>query len=161
MPAADQLRRLVQAAARNATDLAADARLLLDAGRFPRAHALATLALEELGKVELCREVLAGRLDSKGFLSEWSDHLSKLDRSRLLAILSATTVDRILATEEDDSAMKLRGLYVDANPDDPSGVPMTPSDVGPVLAREMVETAEEAAAAVHRRSRRRTTGNPA
>ncbi len=50
MPTAGQLRQLAQAAAQNATDLAADARLLLDAGRFPRAYALATLALEELGK---------------------------------------------------------------------------------------------------------------
>src|SRR5260370_24294125 len=89
MPTAGQLRQLAQAAAQNAADLAADARLLLDAGRFPRAYALATLALEELGKMELCHEVLAGRLDDKGFRQEWSQHQSKLDRSRLLAILSA------------------------------------------------------------------------
>jgi AbiV family abortive infection protein len=144
MPAAGQLRQLAQAAVQNATDLAADARLLLDAGRFPRAHALATLALEELGKVVLCKEVLAGRLDDKSFRREWPNHPSKLDRSRLLAVLSAPTVERVFATAEDDSETKLRGLYVDLNPADPSGAPLMPSGVGPVLAREMVETSEEA-----------------
>ena len=77
MPTAGQLRQLAQAAAQNATDLAADARLLLGAGRFSRAYALATLALEELGKMELCHEVLAGRLDDKGFRQEWLNHPSK------------------------------------------------------------------------------------
>lgn len=147
---AGQLRQFAQAAAQNATDLAADARLLLDAGRFPRAHALATLALEELGKMELCHVMLAGGLDDKSFRQEWLNHPSKLDRSRILAILSAPTADRVFATVEDDSAIKFRGLYVDVNPADPGGAPMTPSDVGPVPAREMVETAEEAAALVLR-----------
>jgi len=145
MPTAGQLRQLAQAAAQNAADLAADARLLLDAGRFPRAHALATLALEELGKPELCRAVLAGELDDKGFRQEWSNHLWKLDRSRILAILSAPTAARVFATADDDCATKLRGLYVDVNPSDPSGPPRTPPEVTPARAREIVETAEEAA----------------
>ena len=42
--------------------------------------------------------------------------------------------------------MKLRGLYVGVNPADPSGAPVTPSDMAPMPARKMVETAEEAAA---------------
>lgn len=88
MPTAGQLRQLAQAAAQKATDLAADARLLLDAGRFSRAYALATLTLEELGKMELCHEVLAGRLDDKGFRHEWLNHPSKPGRSRVLAIFS-------------------------------------------------------------------------
>ncbi len=57
--------------------------------------------------MELCHEVLAGRLDDKGFRQEWLNHPSKLDRSRVLAILSAPTVDRVFATVEDDSTMKL------------------------------------------------------
>lgn len=94
MPTAGQLRHLAHAAAQNAGDLAADARLLLEAGRFPRAHALAVLALEELGKMVLCHEVLDGELDDDGFRREWSKHPSKLDRSRILTILSAPTVNR-------------------------------------------------------------------
>lgn len=146
MPTAGQLRQLAQAAAQKATDLAADARLLLDAGRFSRAYALATLTREELGNMELCHEVLAGRLDDKGFRHEWLNHPSKPGRSRVLAIFSAPAVDRVFATVEDDSAMTFGGLYVDVNPADPSGAPVTPSDMAPRPARRMVETAEEAAA---------------
>jgi hypothetical protein len=58
MPTADQLRQLKHAAEQNAEDLTADARVLLDAGRFPRAYALAVLALEELGKAQLCHDGL-------------------------------------------------------------------------------------------------------
>jgi hypothetical protein len=96
--------------------------------------------------MELCHEVLAGRLDDKGFRHEWLNHPSKPGRSRILAILSAPAVDRVFATAEDDSAMKFRGLYVGVNPADPSGAPVTPSDMAPMPARKMVETAEEAAA---------------
>ena len=146
MPTAGQLRQLAQAAAQNATDLAADARLLLDVGRFSRAYALATLTLEELGKMELCHEVLAGSWMTRGFRHGWLNHPSKLGRSRVLAIFSAPAVDRVFATVEDDSAMTFGGLYVGVNPADPSGAPVTPSDAAPMPARKMVETEEEAAA---------------
>lgn len=146
MPTASQLRQLAQAAAQNATDLAAAARLLLDAGRFSRAYALATLTLEELGKMELCHEVLVGSWMTRGFRHGWLNHPSKLGGSRVLAIFSAPAVDRVFATVEDDSAMTFGGLYVDVNPADPSDAPVTPSDMAPIPARKMVETAEEAAA---------------
>ena len=67
IPSPGQLRQLADASQANAVSLAADARLLLDAGRFPRAHALATLALEELGKRTLCLEMLAGKLTEREF----------------------------------------------------------------------------------------------
>jgi len=47
----------MNAATRNARRLAADARLLLDAGRLPTAAALATLSIEETGKVSILREI--------------------------------------------------------------------------------------------------------
>jgi AbiV family abortive infection protein len=144
MPSATQLRQLAAAAEGNAADLAADARLLLEAGRFARAHALATLALEELGKRTLCNEVLAGKLDERGFRKAWSNHLAKLDRSHVEAILSANSEERIFAWYEDDATMKMRGLYVDANPVDADGAPLTPSDVDRDAARGIVETAEAA-----------------
>jgi hypothetical protein len=46
----------MEAAARNAHELVADARLLLEAGRMPRAYALAELAAEELGKLIMLTE---------------------------------------------------------------------------------------------------------
>jgi len=146
MPSANQLRLLAAAAEGNAADLAADARLLLEAGRPARAHALATLALEELGKRTLCLEVLAGKLDETGFRKAWSTHLDKLERSQVEAIVSANSVQRVFAWYEDDAAMKMRGLYVDANPIDADGAPLTPSDVDPLAAQGIVETAEAAAA---------------
>ncbi|MFE2963852.1 AbiV family abortive infection protein [Streptomyces sp. NPDC059340] len=75
------LRQLAAAAQGNAADLAAEARILLEASRFARAHALATLALEELGKEALCHEALAGKPDERGFRQAWSNHLAKLERS--------------------------------------------------------------------------------
>jgi AbiV family abortive infection protein len=146
MPSADQLRQLAAAAQGNAADLAADARLLLDAGRVARAHALATLALEELGRRTLCLEALAGRLDARGFREAWSSYVAKLERSHLEAILSASSMGRVFTWYGGDAAMKMRGLYVDANPDDADGEPLTPSGVDPVAVREIVGTAEAAAA---------------
>jgi len=96
--------------------------------------------------MELCHEVLAGRLDDKGFRHEWLNHRSKPGRSRVLAIFSAPAVDRVFATVEDDSAMTFGGVYVDLNPADPSGGPVAPSDMAPMPARKMVETAEGPAA---------------
>lgn len=145
MPSAGQLRQLADAAERNAVDLAVDARLLLDASRFPRAYALAVLSLEELGKLNLCRAVLAGTLDEPGFRRAWSNHMAKLERSHLEAIMSAATAQRLLTRYDVDAAVKMRGLYVDANPDDANGAPVVPADVDPDAARDIVEAAESAA----------------
>ena len=143
MPTADQLRQLKQAAEQNAEDLTADARALLDGGRFPRAHALAVLALEELGKAQLCHDALTGDLDEAEFRWAWRAHVFKLERIGVLTTLAAKTEERIWAEGEDDHTMKLRGLYVEPNPDDPGGPPLTPSEVGQAQATEIVEIAEE------------------
>jgi AbiV len=45
---------LIQACLRNAGDLLADARRLLENGRPTTAHAMATLAFEEIGKSCMC-----------------------------------------------------------------------------------------------------------
>lgn len=147
MPSPAQLQQLAAASEKNAVDLAADARLLLEAGRFPRAHALATLSLEELGKRTLCLEMLAGKLTDREFYDAWRSHLAKLERSHIEAILSSETIERIFAWYGDDADMKMRGLYVDANPTDPHGPPLLPSDVDAEMARGIVQTAEAAAEA--------------
>ena len=56
-----QLATFAQAALTNATELLSDAKVLLDAQRWPRAYALAVLAAEEYGKFHTC--VHATRLD--------------------------------------------------------------------------------------------------
>jgi AbiV family abortive infection protein len=69
----------MNAATRNARRLAADARLLLDAGRLPTAAALATLSIEETGKVSILREIAV--VTSPGALKKawkrYRDHRSK------------------------------------------------------------------------------------
>jgi AbiV family abortive infection protein len=54
VPPRDDLLKLIRASAFNARDLLTAARLLLGAGSSPQAHALATLAFEEVGKANLC-----------------------------------------------------------------------------------------------------------
>lgn len=142
----DQINELARAAGGNAVSLVADARLLLDAGRYPRAYALAVLALEELGKVELCGEVLAGELEQRDFRRAWSRHDPKLWRAHLPGILFASTLDRIFASPDTDHAMRLRGLYVDL-PLEPGGIPRTPLDIEPTVAEEIVTNVESVAAA--------------
>lgn len=146
MPEDRQLRQLAHAARDNAAGLVADARLLLDAGRYPRAYALATLAFEELGKMLLCRDALAGTVNEAVFRREWLDHAAKLDGSQMFAIVGGTTARRIFGATDGDAAMKLRGFYVDVNHHDPAGPPATPSDVPKSDAKEIVETAEAAVA---------------
>jgi AbiV family abortive infection protein len=54
VPEFDELVTLIQACLGNAGELLADTRILLAAERVPQAHALATLALEEIGKACIC-----------------------------------------------------------------------------------------------------------
>jgi AbiV family abortive infection protein len=64
-----QLATFAQAALTNATELLSDAKVLLDAQRWPRAYALAVLAAEEYGKFHTC--VHATRLDPDS-AEDWS-----------------------------------------------------------------------------------------
>lgn len=61
----------INVARQNASRLAADARLLLDAGRLPSAAALAALSIEESGKVSILRALVLARSD-KEVRKEWS-----------------------------------------------------------------------------------------
>jgi AbiV family abortive infection protein len=85
LPPRDDLVRLIQASAFNARDLLADARVLSDAGSSPRAHALATLAFEEVGKANLCILVIMppGFISAAEFWDSWLSHSHKLRWARL------------------------------------------------------------------------------
>jgi len=137
----DQLKEVALAAGENAVSLISDARFLLDADRFPRAYALSVLALEELGKVELCGEMLASELEEKDLRRAWSHHTPKLWRAQFPATLCANTVDRVFANPITDHAARLRGLYVDL-PTEPGGAPGKPSDVTRAMTEEIVAHVE-------------------
>jgi AbiV family abortive infection protein len=69
----------INAANRNARRLVADAKLLLDAERYPSAAALAALAIEESGKVAILR-ALAVAKSPEELRAQWRryrDHRSK------------------------------------------------------------------------------------
>lgn len=129
MPPVGDLIALTQASLRNAVGLVEDARLLLSSGSASRAHALATLALEEVGKSCLCMLALVptpasmtqyGLKSGEDFWAAWREHTDKLMWALgVLDLLirgsgSATQAfERIRAAASDGHPRKLRGLYVD------------------------------------------------
>lgn len=77
----------IQAALRNGRALLADARLLLDKGRWKRAAALAILAVEEGGKTAIIREILLAR-DQRELKEAWQSYRTHA-RKNLMYILPA------------------------------------------------------------------------
>ena len=72
----------MNAALRNANRLAQDSKILLDAGRYPSAVALAILAIEEWGKVNILRQVV-GHNDAIALRKGWEayrDHRRKIEK---------------------------------------------------------------------------------
>jgi AbiV family abortive infection protein len=114
---------LLHAILQNAHDLVIDAETLLERGRWARAHALATLAMEEAGKAWL----------THGHLQQaWSDplpkhpwrHQQKLEAARQMAAfagmveagvgdLVALYAEEHTQLAEDDFFTRMTALYVD------------------------------------------------
>lgn len=137
-PTPRQLGELARLALTNAADLAADAQVLLDAERYPRAFALATLAAEEIGKHYLCVSWSgfdpAYRKVWRRFWKEFHGHTAKLEHwigyvIDLVGNLDYETWDetwRMLpegARSQHD--VKLAAFYVDFR----DGVPTLPRDM--------------------------------
>lgn len=153
IPPRDDLGRLAQASLRNAQDLLADARLLAGAGRFPTAHAVATLALEEAGKASLCILVLlpsASVLDDEGFWQSWRDHAAKLLwAASVLSVLVDEPdgpLSEVLARLTDESRAahlrKLRGFYVDYS--SRNAAVLLPSEIGADEAEDVMSDVQAA-----------------
>lgn len=75
-----QIAEGMTAASENAARLAQDARLLLDAGRFPTAYSLAALSIEESGKVSILRAMSLARDDSE-LKEEWKRYRSHTNKN--------------------------------------------------------------------------------
>ena len=122
---ASQLTAIAGASLLNASDLVDDAELLLAGGRSARAHALAVLALEEIGKhVMTIAAITRSRMEPDywdAFQSRFNSHRAKLRTARLMIqALRASGIEQQLAALDDvvseanaDQVAKLRGLYVD------------------------------------------------
>ena len=152
LPPRDDLIALIQVSLRNAGDLLDDARLLLDAGRPPRAHALATLALEEIGKASLCMlallpwpEPFYGSSSKGGFWAAWQDHAVKLGWAlgflglivRESAGPATEAIERLQGAARDGHLRKLDGFYVDYR----EGKILSPAQVSAAAARQIADDA--------------------
>lgn len=152
LPPREDLLALIQVSLRNAGDLLDDARLLLDAGRPPRAHALATLALEEIGKASLCMlallpvpEPFYGSSSKGGFWVAWQDHAAKLGWAlgflglivREPAGPAIEAVERLQGAARDGHLRKLDGFYVDYR----DGKILSPAQVSAAEARQIADDA--------------------
>jgi len=140
---------LIQACLHNAGDLLADARHLLEASRVPRAHAVATLAFEEIGKACMCMLALLpqqtpffGVRGQGNFWKAWNDHTDKLSwasgflelliRQPTTPILAAA--ERLLANARTNHLRKLRGFYVDYG----DGTVLLPTEITDAEARQLI-----------------------
>lgn len=75
-----QIAKGITAALENAARLAQDAKLLLDAGRFPTACSLAALSIEESGKVSILRAMALAR-DEAELKDEWRRYRSHTNKN--------------------------------------------------------------------------------
>lgn len=154
LPSPEELVTLIQASLHNASGLLDDARTLLAAGSAPRAHALATLALEEIGKSHLC--ILGAGLvpvpdgtvygpAGEDFWTAWMKHPVKLFwaqcQLRMVIRDAGGPVDevavQIAAEARADHLRKLRGFYVDFE----DGTIRLPSEITAADAEELIDDA--------------------
>jgi len=141
----------MNAARRNATRLLGDAKLLMEAKRFPTACSLAILSIEESGKTSLLRLLAAAPSDKhvKQAWKNYRDHHAKNTHWMIgeLTAKGAKTLDDLTATFDPESdhpavldVIKQLGFYTDcygkANWSEPFEV------VEEALAKQIMLTAE-------------------
>ena len=147
IPPREDLLKLAHAALDNAGDLLADARLLAQAGSFPRAHALATLACEELGKEHQCLRALSWPLSPQAFWGSFKRHKDKLEHAHAQSMLHSDEPirspdlfnTRVREQTRFAHERKLRGLYVDYA----DGALQLPGHITEQEARQLIHLAQE------------------
>jgi AbiV family abortive infection protein len=147
----NHLRLLAPAAAGNARDLLAEAEILLERQRWPRAYALAVLAGEEAAKAFRCMCVVMIGAPKVSRHDLGRDHIGKLAVARVMTDLlfplmraeqeppvsvAAATARLERAARQDDKS-KQRGLYVDVGLD---GLLQQPSDISEAEARNAISS---------------------
>ncbi len=149
LPPRDHLLALIQAGLSNAADLLADAQLLADAGRFPRAVTLAMLAWEEVSKGELCALALVlPEFTPEYFWEHFRDHVGKLSRVHAFAAFMQAEpigavddyVKKVMDQSKSAQKLKERSLYVDYR----RGKILLPSQIGERAARKQIKAIREA-----------------
>ena len=153
LPSSQDLEALAHAAIVNSRQQLATAELLLENGHWPVAHALSTLALEEVGKAFLCIFTSTSpEIFRDFFWKVFVSHTIKLQLAHAaLAPMAAGTaaqpssdpVQAIMAfgqMAKNNHSTKMRGLYVDYT----DGAILDPADVTEQDAQTMVAHARAA-----------------
>lgn len=157
VPPRDDLLALFRAAMANAHDLLDDAQRLVDAGSHPRAHALATLALEEQSKGQMCvLAALLPEISPEHFWGDFRDHQSKLSMVHAYEVMTGSEPiessgqwkTEAKGRSASSQAQKLRGLYVDYR----KGGILLPSQIGERAARKQIKVARKVLTDVERAS---------
>lgn len=110
---------LARALLDNAEQLVADAELLLEHGRHPRAAALSLMALEEMSKIQFCVESIVEDTPVPAARSkEWTNHRDKFTGAKALELAFVEESPhfdraRIRTSVLEDQGTKLASLYVD------------------------------------------------
>jgi AbiV family abortive infection protein len=76
----EEYQQLYRVANNNATDLLAEAKVLLGVGAYARAFFLAFTALEEISKSQLAADVVTGFISEDEFLDHYRCHPKKIGR---------------------------------------------------------------------------------
>lgn len=148
---ADEIAAGINVAIRNAARLATDARILLDAHRFPTAASVAALAIEEAGKVSILRRLSVARDEkvAKVIWREYRNHRAKNSMwilPSLVASGATSLVHFIDAVDQEGEhtaildAVKQLGFYTDCYANGHWSEPLEVVDEE--LARQLVHTAE-------------------
>lgn len=137
----------------NADDLLVEAGLLLESGHRARAFFLATIAAEEMGKIEPCLAVMRGEDVADSWKRGWTNHHAKLSAAYALesAFLRDEVVDDFEGWVGRDEVgpwarAKMAALYVDIDED---GHVRRPGDTTTEDASEAVQRGQAASALLH------------
>jgi AbiV family abortive infection protein len=146
-PRREVLIELVHSLLENARNLTSDARLLHDHCRYARSYALAALAGEELGKIQLCLGPILGieELSDKEFRRAWQSHSEKLIG---LAAYQVAFIEDLVGFPDPSvrdrpqivAKRKMDAIYVDLHE---SGI-VTPESVTADEATELLDGVEAA-----------------
>jgi AbiV family abortive infection protein len=151
LPSHDDLQVLLRSALANAKDLLDDAQVLVDAGRFPRALALATLSWEEVSKADLCAlAIMLPEITPDYFWEHFRNHEGKLSRVHAFAgFLRPESIGhmeeyakKVKGQSKSTQDLKERGFYVDYR----RGKVLLPGQIGEKAARKQIKIVRESLA---------------
>lgn len=124
---AEQLAVIAEASLANAVELISEARLLHDAGAYPRSYSLAVLAAEEFGKCQLATGTLGQSVDDAKYWKEWwvvfYGHGPKLTRAVATSLfLTDELKAKFIALLETATKQQRRevGFYLDVREGQPT-----------------------------------------